>query len=277
LLTGDAVRVLQTLPTGSADCVVTSPPYWRLRDYGTGSWTGGSPTCPHLNTTDQHGPPLPESTPCSCTGCGARWTDEQYGLETTQHAYIQHLRQVFAQLHRVVVPTGTVWLNLGDSYSTNSDGYRCARPGQYRQPRYRPPADVPHKNLLGMPWRVTHALQDDGWILRNVVIWHKPNTAPFPSRDRLTCRYETLFLLVRQPDHFLDPFSGTGTTGQAAVRLHRPYTGIELNPAFNHQALAHLGGLPFRSAAGRISGPPAGPTSCLSPVPPPQQRGRCGG
>jgi DNA modification methylase len=176
-----------------------------------------------------------------------------------------------------------------------------------------------------MPWRVTHALQDDGWIVRNAVIWHKPNAAPFPSRDRLTCRYETLFLLVKQPDYFfdptpvhqpsdvwtvpvtprrhrthpaafpidiplrcitagcpphgsvLDPFSGTGTTGQAAARLHRPYTGIDLNPAFNHQARAHLGGLPFCSATGRISGPPAGPTSCLSPVPPPQPRGPRGG
>lgn len=331
LLTGDAVEVLRTLPTGSADCVVTSPPYWRLRDYGTGSWTGGSPACPHPDAIDPAGPPASVSAPRSCARCGAAWTDEQYGLEATPLAYVQHLRQVFAQLYRVLAPTGTAWLNLGDSYSANSDGYWCSRPGQYRQPRYRPLADVPHKNLIGMPWRVAQALQVDGWILRNAIIWHKPNAAPFPSRDRLTCRYEVLFLLVKQQKYFfdldpirqpytgdrslsrrahrsgnkphtargtwppagqtqtaslpppgrnpgdvwtipvtpgqhqlhpaafpidiplrciaagcpphgsvLDPFSGTGTTGQAAVRLNRPYTGIDLNPAFHRHALTRL-------------------------------------
>jgi site-specific DNA-methyltransferase (cytosine-N4-specific) len=107
-----------------------------------------------------------------------------------------------------------VWLNLGDSYATNSDGYWCARPGQYRQPRFRPAADLPHKNLLGMPWRVALALQHDGWILRNAIVWHKPNAAPFPVRDRLACRYEWLFLLVKQPSYYfdLDP-------------IRQPYTG----------------------------------------------------
>ncbi|BCL28492.1 methyltransferase [Streptomyces aurantiacus] len=331
LLTGDAVEVLRTLPTGSADCVVTSPPYWRLRDYGTGSWTGGSPACPHPDATDPAGPPASVSAPRSCTRCGAAWTDEQYGLEPTPLAYVQHLRQVFAQLYRVLAPAGTAWLNLGDSYSTNSDGYWCSRPGQYRQPRYRPRADVSPKNLIGMPWRVAQALQADGWILRNAIIWHKPNAAPFPSRDRLTCRYEVLFLLVKQQKYFfnldpicqsytgdrslsrgahrrgnaphtargtrlpssrtqtaspslpgrdpgdvwtipvipgqhqlhpaafpidiplrciaagcpphgsvLDPFSGTGTTGQAAIHLNHPYTGIDLNPAFHRHALTRL-------------------------------------
>ncbi|MFD8716928.1 DNA-methyltransferase [Streptomyces sp. NPDC059629] len=337
LLTGDAADVLKALPTGSADCVVTSPPYWRLRDYGTGSWTVGNPDCPHPDT-DVIGPAgLPPSVSASrsCTHCGATWTDEQYGLEATPDAYIQHLRQVFTELRRVLAPTGTAWLNLGDSYSANSDGYWCTRPGQCRQPRYRPPADVPHKNLIGMPWRVAFALQTDGWILRNAIIWHKPNSAPLPGHDRLTSRHEVLFLLVKQQRYFfdldpirqpytgdrplsrrtnrssdkphtasgtwpppnrtptantppagrnpgdvwtipvtperhqphpatfpidiplrciaagcpprgmvLDPFSGTGTTGAAALRLNRPYTGIDLSPAFHLVARQRLSRLP---------------------------------
>jgi site-specific DNA-methyltransferase (cytosine-N4-specific) len=309
LLTGDAVEVMRTLPEGSVDCLATSPPYWRLRDYGTGHWTGGADICDH-----QVGPAG------TCPSCGGVWTDHQYGREPTPDEYVDHLRQVFHEAKRLLTPTATAWLNLGDSYSANSDGYHCARPGQYRQPRYRPPADVPHKNLIGLPWRVAFALQADGWILRNAVVWHKPNTSPFPVGDRLSNRHEMVFLLVRRPryyfdldavrqpyngdrplsrrahrggnkphtapstwpsrphppgrnpgdvwavpvtpqknrqhpaasplelplrciaagcppqGHVLDPFSGTGTTGQAALRLGRTYTGIDLNPVFTSLA-----------------------------------------
>lgn len=130
LLTGDATGVLRTLPDAVVDCVVTSPPYWRLRDYGTGTWTGGSPRCPHPATPAVDNPQGSVSAPRACPRCGARWTDRQYGLEPTADAYVDHLRQVFTELWRVLAPTGTVWLNLGDSYATNSDGYWCTRPGQ---------------------------------------------------------------------------------------------------------------------------------------------------
>ncbi|WP_413116190.1 DNA-methyltransferase [Streptomyces sp. CY1] len=214
LLTGDAAQVLRTLPAALADCVVTSPPYWRLRDYGTGTWTGGNPHCPHLADPSADSPQNTINDPRQCSRCAARWTDEQYGLESTPDGYVEHLRQVFAALRRVLAPTGTAWLNLGDSYAANSDGYWCTRPGQYRQPRFRATADLPHKNLFGMPWRVALALQADGWILRNAIIWHKVNAAPFPVRDRLSCHYEWLFLLVKQSRyHFdLDP-------------IRQPYTG----------------------------------------------------
>ncbi|MGO1053654.1 DNA-methyltransferase [Crossiella sp. CA198] len=202
LYAGDALRILRGLDDSTADCAVTSPPYWRLRDYATAIWTGGAPDCPHPSD-DEH---LLTSASQSrrCRRCGATSVDGQYGLESTPAAYIDTLRQVFAEVRRVLTPAGTLWLNLGDSYSANSDGYWCAQPGQDRQPRFRPAADVPVKNLVGMPWRVAFALQDDGWILRNAIIWHKPNSTPTPVRDRLACRHELLFLLTRQARYHFD-------------------------------------------------------------------------
>jgi DNA modification methylase len=238
LLTGDAEQVLRTLPANSADCVVTSPPYWRLRDYATGAWTGGSPDCPHPADAIVVPSARTANTPRTCTRCRASLTDGQYGIEPTPDAYIMRLRKVFAELWRVLAPTGTAWLNLGDSYSTNSDGYWCARPGQYRQPRYRPAADVPHKNALGMPWRVALALQNDGWILRNAIVWHKPNAAPFPVRDRLACRYETIFLLVQQASYHFDldpirqPYTGDRSLSRRAHRGgNKPHTARGIWPA----------------------------------------------
>ncbi len=217
LYLGDAAEILAGLPTASVDCVVTSPPYWGLRDYGTGAWTGGAPDCPHTSSRGANAPQTrqPEvAHPVSvghrgggaavCGRCGAVRVDRQYGLEATPEAYIEHLRGVFAQLPRVLNPAGTVWLNLGDSYSANSDGYHNAAAGKPRQPAYRPRRPVGFKNLLGMPWRVAFALQDDGWTLRNAVVWHKPNGMPESVTDRMSCRYELVFLLVRSRRYWFD-------------------------------------------------------------------------
>jgi DNA modification methylase len=202
LYTGDTLTILQDLQASSVDCVVTSPPPWRPRHDITTDWSGGRTTCPHL-----------ASTP------------------TTPAGYVDALRRVFAQVHRVLAPSGTVWINLGDSYTTNSDGSWRAHPSQRDQPRYRAATDLPHKNLLGMPWRITLALQADGWILRNAIIWHKPNTTPTPSRDRLASRYELLFLLARQPHYFFDlnpirqPYTGDRTLSRRAhYRGTKPHT-----------------------------------------------------
>jgi DNA modification methylase len=209
---GDALDVLTDLPADSADTIVTSPPFWGLRDYGTGTWTGGDPACRHstgrgANIPQTRNPAVryPASAghrggdPTLCRRCGAVRVDQQYGLEATPDEYVDHLRAVFAQLARVLVPTGTAWLNLGDCYASNSNGYQVSRPGKANQPTYRPRPGLPVKNLVGIPWRVAFALQDDGWILRNAIIWNKPNAMPESVQDRLSCRYEVLFLLVRQP------------------------------------------------------------------------------
>ncbi|RBQ12132.1 site-specific DNA-methyltransferase [Spongiactinospora rosea] len=173
---GDAQKVLAEMPAASVDCIVTSPPYWGLRHY--------------------------------CDG--------EYGQEPTPGAYVETLRATFAHARRVLADDGTCWLNLGDVYAANSDGWQRGRNINPRQPAARPktrPA-VPPKNLLGMPWRVAFALQDDGWILRNAIVWHKPNAMPQPVRDRLSNRYELIFLLVKQRRYWfdLDP-------------IRRPYTG----------------------------------------------------
>ena len=220
LYTGDALDVLSRLPAASADCVVTSPPYWGLRDYGTGRWTGGDPSCAHRHVAGHGaGGGQPGEAQGICRSCGAIREDGQYGLESTPEEYVDTLRAVFAQLHRILVDTGTVWLNLGDSYSAAPPG-RADQPmrtstlagrgaqGRLRDLVQRANIDrtrmLPRKNLLGMPWRVAFALQADGWILRNAIVWHKPNAMPESVRDRLSNRHELLFLFVKQQRYFFD-------------------------------------------------------------------------
>lgn len=178
LLTGDAYQVLTTLPNESVDCVVTSPPYWGMRDYGVRG---------------------------------------QYGLEPNVEDYITNLQRVFTQIRRVLVPSGTVWLNLADRYSTTAitgrkDAIRPRDNGSLRYPSLAGHPSralaldypVPAKNLIGLPWRVALALQADGWWLRNAIVWHKPNAMPESVRDRLSCRYELIFLLTRQARYYFD-------------------------------------------------------------------------
>ncbi|MGH3303872.1 MAG: DNA-methyltransferase [Streptosporangiaceae bacterium] len=157
--------MLTTLPDGLADCIVTSPPYWAKRDYGV-------------------------------TG--------QYGLEPDLHAYIATLRSVFREIQRVLAADGTCWLNLGDSYSVGSASPTGLHSylGAGLAGRIAP--DLAAKNLLGLPWRVALALQDDGWIIRNAIVWHKPNGMPESVGDRLNCRYELIFLLVRSRRYWFD-------------------------------------------------------------------------
>jgi len=231
LYTGDTIDVLTNLPDSHADCVVTSPPYWGLRDYGTGHWVGGNPDCDHdvgpgrnVPQTKQPGVAYPPASHRGghsrwCRRCGASREDRQYSLEATAEDYVETLRGVFAQLRRVLAPSGTAWLNLGDCYSASPPGAtpdpmrastlggrRAAAP--LRESVRRAGVDraggLPRKNLIGMPWRVAFALQADGWILRNAVVWHKPNAMPESVRDRLSNRYEMLFLLNRQPRYYFD-------------------------------------------------------------------------
>lgn len=235
LYTGDALDALKLLPDNSINCVVTSPPYWGLRDYGTGQWIGGDRECSHSTSRGANVPQTKQphvSYPTStghrggsqqhCPRCGAVREDRQYGLESTPEDYIARLREVFTDLHRLLTETGTVWLNLGDCYSAEPPGRTTdsmrhsslsgkAAATSLREsvrsngaPRSRA---VPRKNLVGIPWRTAFALQEDGWILRNAIIWNKTNAMPESVRDRVSNRYEMLFLFVKnQRYHFnLDP------------------------------------------------------------------------
>ncbi|MFD2415000.1 DNA-methyltransferase [Amycolatopsis pigmentata] len=232
LYTADAETGIAELPDNSVDCLVTSPPYWRLRDYVPDTWTGGRPGCRHRPASLGTAPPGGRRDRRRCRDCGALREHPQIGLEPTADEHIGAVCAVFAAARRVLTPWATVWINLGDSYSTNSDGYWCTTPGQTGQPRYRPLADVPHKNLLGMPWRLAFALQRDGWILRSAIVWHKPHATPTPIRDRLATRHEMIFLFVTQPDYYfnLDPICQPYTGDRALSRRTR-HGGDEPNTA----------------------------------------------
>lgn len=260
IIEGDVHLGLARLPSESVQCVVTSPPYWGLRDYGI-------------------------------TG--------QLGLEPSLAGFIQGLTAVFQEVRRVLKPDGILWLNIGDGYTSGNRGWRAPdkkNPNRAMSTRPETPAGLKDKDLLGIPWRLAFALQDTGWYLRSDVIWHKPNVMPESVKDRPTRSHEYLFMFTKS-DHYrydheavrelasngstrnrrsvwsintcssgsshiapfpqslvepcvlassapnefvLDPFFGSGTVGLVAQRLGRKYIGIELNPLYVEEAKAQL-------------------------------------
>lgn len=250
LYVGDALEVLQQLPAESAQAVVTSPPYWGLRDYGV---------------------------------------KRQIGAEPTIEEYVSDLVSIFSEMKRVLREDGVFWLNLGDSYTSGGRKWRQAdKKLNARGMSYRPdtPAGMKPKDLIGVPWMVAFALRNDGWYLRTDVIWNKPNANPESVKDRPTRSHEYVFMLTRnekyyydvdatkeptddgkrlrrkrsvwnvntepfagahfatfptklvepcirasskQGDTILDPFFGSGTVGQVARKLGRNFVGIELS------------------------------------------------
>jgi site-specific DNA-methyltransferase (adenine-specific) len=149
---GDCIESMRDMPDCSVQCCVTSPPYWGLRDYGH---------------------------------------EGQIGLEATPEDYVERIVAVFREVRRVLKDDGTLWLNLGDSYSVG-------------------------KQLVGIPWRVAFALQADGWWLRQDLIWHKPNPMPESVRDRCTKAHEYLFLLTKSERYHFDvkAIAEPGVTGK---------------------------------------------------------------
>ena len=181
---GDVIDRLGELPEESVQCVVTSPPYWGLRDYGN---------------------------------------DGQLGLEETPEKYVEKMVKVFREVKRVLKNDGTVWLNLGDSYASSIKGDNRTREekqkksnlnknknpeldkSQYiKQGTYKVVHGLKPKDLVGIPWRVAFALQADGWWLRQDIIWHKPNPMPESVTDRCTKSHEYIFLLTKSAKYFYD-------------------------------------------------------------------------
>src|SRR3984885_11854022 len=133
------------------------------------------------------------------------------------------MRETFAEARRVLADDGTCWLNLGDSYSASGGGATGMHAYLGEHITTHRASGIHAKNLLGIPWRVAFALQEDGWILRNAIIWHKPNAMPESVRDRMNCRHELIFLLVKSPCYWfdLDPIREPHKT----VHPHGPATG----------------------------------------------------
>lgn len=193
LFHGDSLRVCRDLGDGSADCIVTSPPYYGLRDYGI---------------------------------------DGQYGLEASPAEYVETMRALFSELRRVLADDGTLWLNLGDSYNAYNGNRGKSSTGFSRNdpmPQLPPGSGLtakglPAKNLMGIPWRVAFALQDDGWILRNAIIWNKPNAMPESVTDRLSGRYEMVFMLSKKTKYWfdLDPIREPAVTADRPLIKAKP-------------------------------------------------------
>ena len=160
-LQGDALSVLKGMPDKSVQCCVTSPPYYGLRDYGTGTWIGGDPNCPHYRTSKysenditghkamgEQGQAVGDAIYKSvCPLCGATRVDEQIGIEETPEEYIERLVEVFREVKRVLKDDGTLWVNIGDTYNTNS--YHKTKTAKGCKP----------KDLIGVPWKLAEALK----------------------------------------------------------------------------------------------------------------------
>lgn len=262
LYIGDSRHILAEMPDRYFDCIVTSPPYWGLRDYGV---------------------------------------EGQIGAEATVDEYIADLVRLFREARRTLSDEGTLWLNIGDSYTSGGRTWRGAdaknkgRAMEYRAPT---PDGLKPKDLIGVPWKLAFALQADGWYLRTDIIWNKPNCQPESVKDRPTRSHEYLFLFsksekyyydwqsIMEPasdskqkaknrrtiwniatepypgSHFavypralvrlcvtagsrengrvLDPFFGSGTTGVVCNELGRDCVGIELNAEYAELARERL-------------------------------------
>jgi site-specific DNA-methyltransferase (cytosine-N4-specific) len=250
VINGDTRNIVKNLPDNTFRCVVTSPPYWGVRDYGV---------------------------------------ENQIGSEQDLNTYIQDLVKIFSEVRRVLTPDGTFWLNIGNTYTSGGRKWRDAdSKNKGRAMSYRPPTPegLKKKDLIGVAWMLAMACQQDGWYLRNDIIWHKPNGQPESVKDRLTVTHEYVFLFSKSEKYFfnqkaieepfkngegrknkrsvwsintepcaeahfavfprnlvkpcilagteegdlvLDPFYGSGTVGIVSQELNRKCLGIEIN------------------------------------------------
>jgi len=168
IIVGDSRRELSRFPHSTFQMCVTSPPYWGLRDYAI---------------------------------------EGQIGAENTIDQYINDLVLIFREARRVLKDNGTLWLNIGDSFTSGGRTWRDTdKKNQARGMSYRPPTPegLKPKDLIGIPWRIALALQQDGWYLRTDIVWHKPNCQPESVKDRPTRSHEYVFLMSKSEDYYYD-------------------------------------------------------------------------
>lgn len=223
---GDTRDVLKTFADGTFDMCVTSPPFFNLRDYQTGTWEGGDATCDHVerNARGDANNETPGGRGGSfrggviqftdkCGKCGAERVDHQIGREKSPDEYVAKMVEVFREVRRVIKPDGTLWLNLGDSYAASGNGGHnpsstfnghAERPGDQTGVKRKPPVGYKAKDLIGIPWMTAFALRADGWYLRQWMPWVKRNPMPESVEDRPTSSCEMVFLLTKSADCYYD-------------------------------------------------------------------------
>lgn len=265
---GHALEVLKSFPDESIDCVITSPPYFRLRNYGTDlviwnedkncehDWSEESltgqktPQTMYLAAKDAFTPT--RSSFCSKCGC---WRGE-LGAEPTPELYVSHLCDIFDEIKRVLKPTGTCFVNIADSYANNGiyiGKYLEKNPDQKNlhsknskrypqsQKGYRGPG-VKAKSLVGIPERFVLEMQNRGWIRRNTIIWWKRNCMPSSATDRFTVDFEYLYFFVKNPKYYfeqqLEPYS------ESSLNDKRPHGVLSqhLNPNSKYNKMPKIGG-----------------------------------
>jgi DNA modification methylase len=195
ILVGDALDELRRLPDASVDMLLTSPPYFRLRNY-------------------QH--------------------DNQIGLESHVDEWVERLAVVLDEAKRVLVPTGTLWLNLGDTYATH------------------PSQGAPRKSLLMAPERLALRLQASGWVIRNKIVWAKPNPMPISVTDRLACTYEVVYVFAIHPRYFFDLDT---VRVPHRSRIGRAYTALRPAEGWRGPNSDTATGLDALKASGRVGHP----------------------
>ena len=233
---GNSKDKLRLIPDKSVRCCVTSPPYFGLRDYGTGKWEGGGEDCDHLgkpfrtkeNVNTHTGPGTDDKNKDDrqpmknvCEKCGARRVDEQIGLEETPEQYIAALVEIFEIVKQKLTDDGTLWVNIGDSYAgsgkgnnpdgtphpsklTAKQGTQLGTSEGIQTPNKASAIGLKPKDLIGIPWMLAFALRSAGWYLRQDIIWHKPNPMPESVTDRCTKAHEYIFLFSKSREYYFD-------------------------------------------------------------------------
>lgn len=227
-LVGDVRERLRELPDESVHCVVTSPPYWGLRDYGTATWEGGDPACEHRSDTMREGRnedrtklagspatnmgQLIRFAHATCGKCGAKRIDNQLGLEPTPQQHIERMVEIFRDVRRVLRKDGVCWINYGDSYATSVNGRSAADTkaagNDDRTFRDKPfgtaVGGLKAKDLCGIPFRFALAMQADGWWWRSCLPWLKRNAMPESIKDRPATAVEYVFMFTRSERYAYD-------------------------------------------------------------------------
>ena len=224
-LQGNVFEKIMDIDDNSIDCVVTSPPYWGLRDYGTSQWKGGDLKCSHSYGRNTRGglTQFQKNNKGSfgdeaiktgeyCKLCGAKRIDKQLGLEPTYQEHIENIVELFRAMKPKLKDSATIWLNYGDSYAATVNGRSAEKTKDIgnddrsfvNKPFSTIQGSLKPKDLVMIPNRIAIALQDDGWWIRSEIIWHKPNPMPESTKDRPTQCHEKIWLITKSKKYYYD-------------------------------------------------------------------------